>query len=73
MLLAIPYWLLAQWLMGLVAAGATPALLCIAVPAGFSALLFVGLGPWSLVLLARARAIEAHQAWRARRTQPEPA
>ncbi|MGX1695286.1 sulfate permease [Microbacterium keratanolyticum] len=71
MLLCIPYWLLARWLYDQVQAGVfIEGFYVVALACGWSALKLGFFGPWSLVLLAKARASEAVARRHQRRVQP---
>lgn len=74
MLLAIPYLWFAFWLNDRIQAGAPLWLYIFVIGCGFSGARFIVFGPWSLLLLAKARTAEA---WAARRDRisgqrPEP-
>ncbi|MFB7251184.1 sulfate permease [Microbacterium sp. NPDC056234] len=71
MLLCIPYWLLARWLLDQVQTGVfIEGFYVVALASGWSALKLGFHGPWSLILLTKVRASEAVARRHRRRAQP---
>lgn len=66
MLVAVPYLLIVCFCANLLAAGGPGVLNLVVLGAGYNALRFVLMGPWSLVLLVRVRLQEAAGRRRAR-------